>query len=212
MYKVRTVTLVFALFGLGGCGDGTVINVPPTSQSTEAPAGTPTLVPETASMSTGNLAHVTYHYDPHVLARAETEIALPPSFAETVFAIKFIPRSLIPGLGSSQCSFGGNESMTQCTADREIGFALALLDRPVEHYTTAIARTPGDLSAFEPVQLHGVQGFTTRRTTANATTSYTFLPTRGRTMLLIDRTNTAVDAGTEALAQVRDSITFQPGT
>lgn len=199
MNRFAFLTPAFLAIALAGCapegaeGGSSQVNAAPTP-------------PDTATLANGRFGHVRYRYDPHVLTRADTELALPPDFTQTVNAVKFIPSRFVAKIGSEECSFGSEAE--RCTASQEVGFAIALLERPLIDYTTAIARSRRDMPAFEPVAIHGVEGVSITHVTDSATTRYTFLPIEGRTLMLVDRDNAGVQEATEALQQVRDSIAF----
>ena len=182
----------------------------PASGEPVAPATATSASTQATTLTEGNLAHIHYAYDAHVLSQVETELPLPPDFTETAFAIKFIPRDLVQRIGSDGCSFDTASHREPCTADHEVGFALALLERPLSHYTTAIARDRdrAHMEAFEPVEMHGAEGVALQHTTDHTTTRYTFLPAHGRTLMLVSRDNAGVHEASAALEQVRDSITF----
>lgn len=201
MRQFGPLILFPAIIALSGCDSAT----PEPAPATEAPA---TSSSDHAGLTKGRLGHIRYSYDAHILSRAETELALPPEFTETVFAVKFIPANLVEHIGSVGCSFDTESHAEPCTADHEVGFAIALLERPISHYTTAIARAHEHMEAFEPAHMHGAEGVTLRHSTDHTTTRYTFLPTEGRTLMLVDRDNAGVHDATAALEQVRGSIAF----
>jgi len=169
-----------------------------------------TTAPETAEMashlSEGTLGTVTYRYDPAALTRAEVDLALPPDFEKTVFAVKFIPASLASDLGDADCSFGSLSEGQTCSARIEVGFALALLERPLTDYTTALARAVPSMATLEPVVVDEHEGMSFVHDDERTKTRYTFLPAESRTLLLVDRYNEDSDLGAEALEQVRASI------
>lgn len=177
-------------------------------QPEPSPSTAATPAPSAVTLTQGKLAHISYAYDAELLSRVETELPLPPDFGETAFAIKFIPRDLVDHLGSAGCSFDTEMHSDPCTADHEVGFALALLERPLSHYTTAIARDREHMAAFEPAEMHGAEGVTLMHSTDHTTTRYTFLPAHDRTLMLVSRDNASVHEASAALDQVRASIAF----
>ncbi|KLI63226.1 hypothetical protein AAV99_11155 [Aurantiacibacter marinus] len=182
---------------LAACGSDPVADQP----------GTPAGVQSSTNLSNGALGTVRYKYDPAALTRAEVDLVLPPDFEQTVFAIKFIPAPLASRLGGAYCSFGRVAQGQECTARSEIGFAIALLERPIADYTTALAQASPSIATLEPVMVDGQEGMSFVLDSEFAHTRYTYLPSGGRTLLLVDRyTDGGIDAGTEALDQVRRSI------
>ncbi len=161
-----------------------------------------------ANLSAGTLGTVRYRYDPSALTRAEVDLALPPDFEQSVFAIKFIPAGYSNNLGGGDCSFGSLDDGQSCTARAEIGFAIALLERPLSHYTTALARATPAMARLEPVVVDEQEGMSFVYDEGQTQTRYTFLPIDNRTFLLVDRYTDGVTQGADALDQVRQSIHF----
>jgi len=180
----------------------------PDQRSDAGETTTPAPISSSANLAQGTLGTVHYSYDPATLTRAEVDLALPPQFEHTVFAIKFIPTSLAAKLGEDACSFGSMSDGHSCSANVEVGFALALLERPLADYTTALARATPAQGALESVSVNGHEGMSFVHQSAHTTTRYTFLPANGRTLLLADRFTDGIDTGREALEQVRASIQF----
>ena len=195
MYQCRAILLALALVA---CGD------------TDAPEGGEATAQSAMNdgLTRDTYGQVGYAFDALELTRAETEIAVPPAFSESVTAIKFIPASLAMDMGNGECSFGAPRDDEVCSASAEVGFAIALLDRPYAAYAAELRASAQ--SSLEPDVVSGVEGLTYTRTTERATTRYTFLPQRERTLMLVDRANPDVDAGFAALGDVRRSLTFRP--
>lgn len=201
MYQYRPISSALLVLALAACGSESATQ-PAVSETTEA------AVPAMSeNLSEGTLGTVSYQYDASALTRAEVDLALPPDFDQSVFAIKFIPASLASRLGDPECSFGRMEQGEACTAKSEIGFAMALLERPMTDYTTALARATPSMATLEPVMIDEREGMSFVYETEDTRTRYTYLPSQGRTLLLVDRyTEGGVDVGAEALNQVRASI------
>ncbi|MGB3167843.1 MAG: hypothetical protein WBA68_13820 [Alteraurantiacibacter sp.] len=195
MYQCRATLLAFALVA---CGDA---NVPTKGEATAQGV-------MDDGLERDSYGQVAYAFDASELTRAETQIAVPPSMSTTVTAVKFIPASLSRTMASSECSFGAPRDGSHCSASEEVGLAIALLDRPYAAYAAEL-RSSGE-GSLEPDVVSGVEGLAYTRTTERATTRYTFLPQRDRTLLLVDRTNPDVDAGFAALGEVRRSLMFEP--
>lgn len=161
-----------------------------------------------SNLSDGTLGTVRYQYDASALTRAEVDLALPPDFDQTVFAIKFIPASLTSQLGEAECSFGSLDEGKECSATAEVGFAIALLERPMADYTTALAQATPSIPRLEPVVVDGHEGMSFVYEAGPTKTRYTFLPADSRTLLLVDRFSDGVELEALALEQVRASIDF----
>ena len=160
-------------------------------------------------LTRGSIGQVDYRFDAQRLTRAEIDLALPPDFEATTFAVKFIPAELSGNIGTEGCSYGKSADNDECTADEEVGIALALLERPIAHYRDTFDDSdPADGSFDEDIILAGHRGFALSQNGAKTRMRFTFLPVEGRTLLVAERTEEGVDAGTEALREMRNSITY----
>ncbi len=159
-------------------------------------------------MQEDTLGPVHYAYDTGVLTRAEISLPLPPDFEESVFAVKFLPTELLDNLGDTACSYENEADDGGCTAEQEIGFALAFLERPIDTYGEAIFDQVDDSMNVEPATVRGHEGFKLETPRGGTMLNYTFLPVAGRTLLLVERNQADSHIGAEALAQVRDSLRF----
>jgi|GEM_PF-1318933 len=157
-------------------------------------------------LSEGTLGPVHYRYDQSVLTRAEISLSLPPDFEQTVFAVKFIPAELVDNLGNSKCSYEREEGEEICTAEAEVGVALALLERPIETYGETIVANLDDTMSVESAKLAGEEGFALKAMRGGAEKLYTFVPVGERTLLLVERTQQASEEGMRAMREVRDSL------
>ena len=168
-------------------------------------------VPEDSATSTianGTIGPVAYSYDTSILTTAEIRLPLPPSFEETEFAVKFLPRDLVNTLGAQRCSYEKPDGHDGCTAEQEIGFALAFLERPVEDYGEALIDHLGEGMSVQAAEVAGHKGFALETMRNGTMLRYTFLPVEARTLLMVERTEATVSDGAEALQQVRESLTF----
>jgi len=204
MRKSRIIyTLAPALaIALASCGGPDEQSAQPADEVSPATSANP------ASLAADTLGTIRYSYDPAALTRAEVDLAVPPDFEQSVFAIKFIPTPLVTNLGEQACSFGSIGDGHACLADLEIGFALALLDRPLSHYILALELAAPAQGTLEPVTVGEHEGMAFVHQSEHTTTRYTFLPAGGRTLLLADRYTDGVEVGTDALDQLRASIDF----
>lgn len=154
------------------------------------------------------LGPVQYAYDPRALTRAEISLPLPPDFTQSAFAIKFIPAQLLANLGDPKCSNQHDADASECTAEEEIGLAIAYLERPIDTYRKAVFNRLDDNLIVTPANVRGHEGFTLETTRGGAALRYTFLPVEGRTLLLAERGRAEITTGAAALGQVRESLRF----
>lgn len=155
-----------------------------------------------------SIGPVQYSYDPAALTRAEISLPLPPDMEESTFAVKFIPADLVDNLGSVGCSYTDDTLTGGCGAEEEIGFALAFLERPIDTYGDALFDDLDETMTVEFAEIDGHEGFTLQMPDGETQMRYTYLPVKGRTLLLVDRKQADVTAGAVELAQVRESLRF----
>ncbi len=201
MYLGR-VAVLFALAAVIGACSG---------EPSEDNQGAMSPVPEeqaTSTIADGTIGPVAYTYDTSVLTRAEIRLPLPPTYDETEFAVKFLPRDLVETLGAERCSYEEPDGNDDCTAEQEIGFALAFLERPVEDYGEALIDNLDENMRVEGIEMAGRAGFALYTMRNGTMLRYTFLPVDSRTLLMVERTEDTVSNGAEALQQVRESLTF----
>lgn len=202
MARISGFLSAVLLFGLASCsGDA------PPSDNEDASTLADNSV---AGLVDGSLGQVSYRYDPTILTRAEIELPLPPDFSETAFAVKFLPSSMTGNIGFGGCSYGTALDASSCTADREVGLALALLERPLSHYRDRLEKSALASSLSNDASLGDVRGFVVSRHSDNTTTHlrYVFVPLGDRTLLAVERTEDGIVEGEQALAAVRASISF----
>lgn len=163
---------------------------------------------QAAKLVDGSLGPLIYRYDPEVLTRAEVDLPLPPDFANSVFAVKFLPSSMTDNLGQGGCSYGAQSDASQCTAYREVGLALALLERPISHYREQLANSDLADLVEDGATLAGATGFAFSRPSDRSSTQlrYIFVPLEDRTLLAVERTEDGIDDGADALAAVLESL------
>lgn len=201
MRRDRATACIVLCLALGACAQEE-----PEPEASEAPAITAQASAD--PMEEDTLGPVRYAYDTGVLTRAEISLPLPPGFDESVFAVKFIPTDLLGNLGDPNCSYEREADDIECTAEQEIGFALAFLERPIDTYGEALMDHLDDTMTVEPASIRGHEGFTLETPRGGTVLRYTFLPVAGRTLLLVERRQADIVVGAEALAQVRDSLRF----
>ena len=201
MSPFRVLTSLALALVLSACGSSN------DQRATPGDGASPTSSEMAAKLAQGTLGLVRYSYDPDALIRADIDLAVPPDFEQTVFAVKFVPVSLAENLGQPQCSFGPVHSGDACLATAEVGFAIALLERPTQYYIDNVRGSAFD-DGSAPVTVNGYEGVTVLHRADRTTTRYTFLSLDGRTLLLVDRHAEGVDVGREALEQVRASLSF----
>ncbi|MWV27751.1 hypothetical protein [Aurantiacibacter rhizosphaerae] len=201
MYVGRAAVLLALVAGIGACS----------GESSENDSEIATLVPEdqaTSPIAAGTIGPVAYSYDTSVLTRAEIRLPLPPTFEETEFAVKFLPVDLVDKLGERDCSYTRPDGDAKCTAEQEVGFALAFLERPVEHYGEALIDNLTEDMRIEAVEMAGRSGFALDTTRNGSKLRYTFLPVESRTLLMMERNQGTVSNAAEALKDVRESLRF----
>lgn len=204
MERVQYLIALMAGLLLSTCAPDADDTVPQDRLQTPSPA-------TSAHTQQGTLGPVRYAYDPAELIRADISLALPPTFDEEVFAVKFIPADLLGNVGDAPCSYESDTSSDVCTAEDEIGFAMAFLERPIDTYGDAMSgERPGDMVVAQ-AEIDGHAGFTV--TTADGTTRlrYTFVSVDQRTFLTVERQQARVREGATALARLRESLVFPEG-
>jgi hypothetical protein len=201
MRRDRATACLAICLALGGCAQEE-----PEPEASTAPAITAQASAD--PMQEDSLGPVHYAYDTGVLTRAEISLPLPPDFEESVFAVKFIPTQLLENLGDPNCSYEHEADDSECTAEQEIGFALAFLERPIETYGEALVDRMDESMTMAPATVQGHEGFTLETPRGGTVLHYTFLPVAGRTLLLVERNQADIQVGAEALAQVRESLRF----
>ena len=201
MRRERATACIALCLALGACAQEQPEPDEPTAPAITAQASAD-------PMQEDMLGPVQYAYDTGVLSRAEISLPLPPDFEESVFAVKFIPTELLDNLGDPNCSYEHDADDSACTAEQEIGFALAFLERPIDTYGDAVFDRLDDSMTVAPASVRGHEGFSLQTARGGTMLHYTFLPVEGRTLLLVERSQDDIAAGAEALAQVRDSLRF----
>ncbi|RPF72363.1 hypothetical protein [Aurantiacibacter spongiae] len=159
-------------------------------------------------LTDGSIGPIGYDFDASVLSRAEVDVPLPPDFDEPTYATKFIPTELLDNIGTAGCSYGDSPDDSECTAEEEVGLALALLDRPYADYVADASLRELGGKPRHSASVAGREGFGLTWTNGATTVDFTYLPAGERTLVVIDRTEDGTTAGREALAQVRDSLDF----
>lgn len=197
-----------ALLALCSCGDP----APDTASADERPAERNPDAAVQASrretMASGTLGKVNYSFDTRLLTRAEIDLPLPPDFTESVFAIKLIPIAYADNLGSPGCSYGISLDDETCTAEEEIGIALALLERPIADYRTEIEAenlSPGQIMTHK---IAGMDSFTVRFERDPTRQSYTYMPVEERTLVIAQRKSEGENAASAALDEVIASLSL----
>ena len=200
----RALTPMIASLALVACADGGdrrdmhPRDIAGTSDHAVSVAGAP--------QRSGFVGPLEYVFDDSMLAEAEIDLSVPPLHEESVFAIKLIPRDSLSNVGSGQCAFAPRGAKDGCTAEDEVGVAMAFLARPIGEYRRAFA--PSDLSpaALPAESIDGSAGFTYRETSDDGMIEYSFVPLSGRTLLIAQRHHDERAGDTLAMQRVIGSL------
>ena len=199
MYQARSSCLLLALASLAACSSATEDGKRGATETDEplaVAAGQPPL-------RHANLGPIEYEFDPVQLTRAEIQLPLPPSRAETAFAVKLIPQDAFENLGTMGCSYGISADNVECTAEEEVGVALAMLERPIADYREEFAMAGEDL---RPVRIDGQEGFSWTASEADSGLQYSFVPYDGQTVLVVRRFDRASPRIDKAIQTVIRSV------
>ena len=180
MYQARIPCLLVAIASLAACSSGAEEDKSGSAQATPSLASTASQTP----LLQANLGPIEYEFDPIQLTRAEIQLPLPPSRSETAFAVKLIPQDAFENLGTLGCSYGISADNVECTAEEEVGVALAMLERPIADYREEFATAGEDL---RPVRIDGQEGFSWTASEADSGLQYSFVPYDGQTVLVVRR-------------------------
>jgi hypothetical protein len=199
MYQSRCIVLTLCLVA-GACNDGSVgESVRVDRHERPAPAS-----PAPEVETTGSVGPVNYSFAPRRLTRTEIQVPVPLGVADPVWATKLIPAARTAALGDDVCRYAGSERLQMCTAEQEDGLALALLDRPIAHYRTALeSRAAAD--QLRATALAGAAGFELADEQEGVRLSYGFFPAGERTFMVAQRVS-AGSAIDPALLQVLESL------
>ena len=199
MYQARIPCLLVAIASLVACSSGAEEETSGSAQATPSFASTASQTP----LRQANLGPIEYEFDPMQLTRAEVQLPLPPSRAETAFAIKLIPQDAFENLGTMGCSYGISADNVECTAEEEVGVALAMLERPIADYREQFAAAGEDL---QPVRIDGHEGFSWTASEADSGLQYSFVPYDGQTVLVVRRFDRASPRIDKAIQTVIRSV------
>ena len=156
----------------------------------------------------GSVGPIEYSFAPQILTRTEIQIKVPPGFDHLAWATKLIPLGRASTLGEMSCRYGASGQVQLCSADREDGLAMALLERPIGDYRRQFANDSAQGSKLEPSTLAGHSGFKYSLATAASGVIYGFYPVGERTLLLARRFSAAGAAVDPAIGQVLMSLRF----
>ena len=199
MYQARIPCLLVAIASLVACSSGAEEDKSGSAQATPSLASTASQTP----LRHANLGPIEYEYDPVQLTRAEIELPLPPSRSETAFAIKLIPQDAFENLGTIGCSYGISADDVECTAEEEVGVALAMLERPIAVYREDFEEAGETL---QPVRIDGQEGFSWTASEADSELQYSFVPYAGQTVLVVRRFDRASPRIDKAIQTVIRSV------
>ena len=199
MYQARIPCLLVAIASLAACSSGAEEDKSGSAQATPSLASTASQTP----LRHANLGPIEYEYDPVQLTRAEIELPLPPSRSETAFAIKLIPQDAFENLGTIGCSYGISADDVECTAEEEVGVALAMLERPIAVYREDFEEAGETL---QPVRIDGQEGFSWTASEADSELQYSFVPYAGQTVLVVRRFDRASPRIDKAIQTVIRSV------
>ncbi len=188
---------------LSGCGE---TNVPRAEEPGNARSALlASAVPDAPTI--GSIGPVTYGFAPEQLTLTEIELSLPPGYDKQVWATKLIPIERTASLGEKRCRYEMPDSET-CTADKEDGLAMAMLERPLAYYRAEFAETDGNRSKIVRIQLGDCTGFGVASGNATTGVVYSFHPVGERTLLLARRFSDGHLESDPALRAVSNSIHF----
>ena len=200
MYQARIPCLLVALVSFAACSSSAEEDKSGSAQAT------PSFVSSAAQTPSrhASLGPIEYDFDPMQLTRAEIQLPLPPSRAETAFAVKLIPQEAFENLGTMGCSYGISIDNVECTAEEEVGVALAMLERPIADYRDGFTQAGEDL---QPVRIDGHEGFSWTASEADSGLQYSFVPYQGQTVLVVrrfDRENPRIDKAIQTVIRSVD--------
>ena len=199
MYQARIPCLLVAIASLVACSSGAEEETSGSAQATPSFASTASQTP----LRQANLGPIEYEFDPMQLTRAEIQLPLPPSRSETTFAVKLIPQDAFENLGTLGCSYGISADNVECTAEEEVGVALAMLERPIADYREEFATAGENL---RPVRIDGQEGFSWTASEADSGLQYSFVPYDGQTVLVVRRFDRASPRIDKAIQTVIRSV------
>lgn len=180
MYQLKRLGVGLCLAALAACEDPTAAPVDELAAAPHTPLAT---ISRSNVLTTGSLGPVTYGFAPELLTRAEIQLPLPPAYTMSVWATKLIPISRAAALGEDSCRYGQAEPLQTCTAEKEDGLTIALLERPLADYRAAFVRA-GSGEALQPATLAGSSGFAFLASTQDARATYGFYAVEDRTLLV----------------------------
>lgn len=164
--------------------------------------------PQLSILTTSSIGQVQYGFSSSELTRAEIQLAVPPGFTRSVWAIKLIPAARAARLGRDECRYSSSLPAQTCTAEQEDGLAMALLEWPLGDYRRAFADAGIPDAQLAPVRLAGRQGFRFATDAEGARVLYGFLPLEDRTLLLVKRTSEGSKSSDPAIDDVIESLRF----
>lgn len=200
---VRPITLILLATACAGCargeGEAEAVAGEKAGIATLLTADAPTL---------GNIGPVTYAFAPERLTRAEIELAVPPANEATAWATKLIPSGRAARLGERACRYGEQTREQVCTAEKEVGLAMALLERPLADYRRAFAEAGIGVEELAPVSLGGCRGFSFAAEAEGSSITYRFHPAGGRTLLIARQFAGSARQPDADLSAVLESLTL----
>ena len=165
------------------------------------------LSPDVPTM--GSIGSVRYGFAPERLTRAEIQIELPPRYSSSVWATKLFSAERAPLLGANSCHYGGAGAQT-CTAEREEGLALALLERPIADYRETFLGNGIPESALSRDTLAGATGFCFAAVVTGGGMDYCYYGVNERTLLVARRFSERGAPDDPALGEVLDNLHIPP--
>jgi len=206
MYQLTRVIVPSCLLALTACGGNA--EGQPHGPATDDIATFAENVPDAPTM--GTIGPVHYGFSPESLTRAEIQLELPPRFDSTVWATKLFSAERAPLLGGGSCRYGGSPAAQTCTAEKEDGLALALLERPIADYRGNFASGGIPASALRPDMLAGASGFCFTISAAGDGTDYCYYAVSERTLLVSRRFSERGAPDEPAFAEVLESLRIPP--
>lgn len=203
VYRCRSLVFLLPLLLAAGCdGGGLIRQNPDGSGGTDSASASSPI----RNSSQGRLGPVEYGFDPRHLIRAEVDLALPPAYELTAWAVKLIPVERAELLGEDGCTYGQSGLRETCTAAKEVGLSLSLLERPLRDYRSAFAEGGIPAEEMEPTAMFGEEGFSFTAQAEGSGIHYRFVPVGERTLLIARRFAAGIEVGDAAIEAALASL------
>ncbi|MXO64238.1 hypothetical protein [Altericroceibacterium endophyticum] len=204
MYQVRMPLLLLPLLALSACGSGEGgDNV---ASSTAEAEQAPFVSAFTSRIAEDHIGPFSYHYNREDFVRTEIEIAVPPIYDGTIWGVKLIPAKSAAKLGNASCDYNHSGEQQTCSAAKEPGLTMALLERPISNYGQAFINAGFSQSDLPEISLMDKQGFRVTIARDGSETEYSFIPVEGRTLMLARQISNEASAYRTEIRDVMRSL------